>query len=303
MPQGPIAVYVVNSAATGNSWFVNETTGSDSNSGSALSPFQTLTAAQNAAVADNNDVVYLSGSVHITSTVSWAKNGVSLVGLAAPSDNDRARISAFGATAFSPLVNVTAQGCSFVNLGTFHGGFTGATGSQVCWAEAGGRNFYSNVQFLGGGDATTAALAGMRSLTVAGSGENLFVGCTIGLDTIVRAINANASLEFLSGSPRNTFRQCIFQSLVSATTDVHVTVAAGGIDRYALFERCSFLNAINSTGSTMAVAFTVNAAAGGSILLQDCASVGSTVYATTGPIYVQGAVPTGATSGLAVAAT
>ena len=42
-------------------------------------------------------------------------------------DNGRARISTAAGltqaqvTAFHPMVNVTAQGCSFVNLGTFYG--------------------------------------------------------------------------------------------------------------------------------------------------------------------------------------
>src|SRR6185312_2873556 len=108
-------------------------------------------------------------------------------------------------------VNVTAQGCSFINIATFHG-FANAS-AQICWAEAGGRNYYSNVQFFGMGDATAAAQAGSRSLTVAGNGENIFVDCTIGLDTVLRATNANASLEFLSGTPRNKFFDCVFQAL------------------------------------------------------------------------------------------
>ena len=305
MPQGAIAVRVVNSAAIGNSWFVNATTGNDNNNGSAASPFATLTKAQAAAVASNNDVVYLTGTVHVTASVLWAKQGVSLVGLAAPSDNDRARISATGATAFSPLVNVTANGCSFVNLGTFHGGFTGATGSQVCWEEAGGRNFYSNVQFLGGGDATTAALAGMRSLTVVGEGENLFIGCTIGLDTITRATNANASLEFLSGTARNTFRQCNFQALVSDASDVHVLVQSGGMDRYALFDDCMFFNAVDSTATAMSAAITnAGGSPAGSIILNNCISVGATAIATTGAVYVNQISAAGATTtGIGIKAT
>ena len=117
---------LVASGFTGNTWYVNETTGSDSNNGSRYAPFATLTAAQSAAVASNGDVVFLEGTVHVTATVVWAKNGVALVGLNSPSNNDRAGISATGATAFSPLVNVTGQGCQFTNIGTFHGGFTGA---------------------------------------------------------------------------------------------------------------------------------------------------------------------------------
>jgi hypothetical protein len=200
------------------------------------------------------------------------------------------------------MVNVTGEGCIIANFDTFYG--YDSNTAQVCWAEAGGRNYYANVGFRGGGNATAAAHAGMRSLTVAGSdGENKFYDCIIGLDTVVRATGTNASLEFLNGTPRNVFRNCVFQADVSNAADVHVTIGVGGIDRYVLFDRCTFFNATDSGATAMTVAFTVNASAGGSVLLQDCASHGATVYATTGPIYVTGAVPTGNTTGLAVAAT
>jgi hypothetical protein len=298
---------------TGNSWFVNETTGSDTNAGSAAAPFASLTAAQTAAVANNGDVVYLMGTSHQTATLVWAKNGVSFVCLQSPSNNDRSRISSADtltqtqATALTPLVSVTAQGCLFSGISAFLG-FTSPINpptAPVCWADTGGRNTYTNCDFFGGGDAASAAEAGMRSLTLGGAnGENKFDGCTIGLDTITRATNANASLEFVANaeSPRNVFRNCIFQALSTLAGNVHVLVSAAGIDRYAYFDRCAFINAINTGASAMSVAFTVTGTAG-LVLLNDCVSVGATVYATGGPIYVQGAVPTGTTSGLAVAAT
>ena len=271
---------------TGNTWYVNATTGSDTNPGTATQPFATLSKAQTAAVANNGDVVYLTGTVHLTATLAWAKADVSLIGLNSPSNNARARISATGATAFSPLVNVTGAGCSFINLGTFHGGFTGATGSQVCWNEAGGRNFYSDVQFFGGGDTTTAALAGMRSLTITGLGENIFSGCTIGLDTILRATNTNASLEFLSGTARNVFYNPIFQSYISDTADVHVLCAANGADRYQYMFDPIFANAVDSGSSTMAAAVTwAGGSPAGGLIISGGISVGATAVATTGPVY------------------
>ena len=61
--------------------------------------------------------------------------------------------------------------------------------APICWAEAGGRNTYTNCDFFGGGDAASAVEAGMRSLTIGGAvGENKFVECTIGLDTIERLV-------------------------------------------------------------------------------------------------------------------
>lgn len=285
----------------GNYWWVNETIGNDGYPGNTpQQPFATLARAQAVATANNNDVVFLVGTAHQTTTLMWAKNWVHLIGLAAPSANQRARISGSG-TVFTPMVDVTAQGCIFANFSTFYG-FDDAS-AQICWKDEGGQNSYQDVQFLGMGNATAAGQAGSRSLLISGSnGENTFDRCTIGLDTITRS-TTNASLEFTGGSPRNEFRDCVFRAMTSSAAALHCTIGAGGIDRYAMFKHCSFFNAVDSTGTAMSVAFSVNAAAGGSVLLQDCASVGATVYATTGPIYVTGAVPTGNTSGLALHAT
>ncbi len=299
---------------TGNTWFVNATTGKDTNSGSAAAPFATLDAALAAAVANNGDVIYLQGTQHRTTSLAWNKNGVSLFGVNAPSANNRARISVdpaitqAQATALTSLVNVTGTGCAFVNISAFYGlnGMTPPV-SPVCWAEAGGRNYYGNVQFFGGGDVLTAAIAGMRSLTLAGPGENLFDGCTIGLDTIARATAVNASLEFLaaSASARNQFRGCTFPMMSSLTTNLFVLVGAGSLLGLETFSDCVFYADTFEGGSQLAVGFTVNAAAGGAILLKNPTSVGVTAFATSGNIYIDGTVPSGngATIGIAVKAT
>ncbi len=288
----------------GNTFYVNATTGNDSqNDGSLALPFATLSQALSKCAANHGDTVFLMGTVNLTATLSWNKNGVNLIGELAPSNNGRSRISATGATAFSPLVNVTGNGCAFVGIGTFHGGFTGATGSQVCWNDAGGRNYYKNCQLLGGGDATTAALAGMRSLPITGVGENLFEDCTFGLDTITRATNANATLEFLSGTVRNVFRKGIFQAWCTAAADTHVLVAAGGMDRYALFQACVFQNF--GTTALNAVVSNAGGSPGGNIILTpDCISIGATAIATAGNVYVGQISAAGATTtGLGILAT
>ncbi len=289
--------------AVGNQWFVNEATGNDSNPGDAAQPFATFDAAIAAAVPNNGDIVWLNGTSHRTSTLNWNKNGVSLISMEAPSNNGRGRISATGATAFSPLVNVTGVGCSFIGIGTFHGSFTGATGSQVCWAEGGGRNYYGNCQFFGGGDATTAALAGMRSLTIGGAGENLFDECTIGLDTIVRASLANASLEMIAGTARNTIRRSLFQSYCSDVSDTHILIQSGGMDRWLWLDDCAFHN-FGGTSLTAAISNAGGSPGGDVVLSPNCISVGAGAIATAGNVYVgQISVAGGATTGLGVLAT
>jgi hypothetical protein len=285
----------------GNSFYVNEAIGSDSNPGTIQEPFATLAAALAAATANNGDVVYLQGTVHVTATVNWNKNGVSLVGINAGSNNDRARISSSGSVVFSPMFDVTAQGCDFVDIATFYG-YADAV-AQVCWAENGGRNNYQNCQFLGGGNAGGAAQAGMRSLTVGGNGENLFVDCTIGLDTVVRATAANASLEFLGGTTRNKFVRPIFQSYVSLATDVHVLAGDAAVDRTQYFIDPVFVNAVDSGATEMNAAISWSASAGGNLIIDGGISVGATALATAGPVYVNGAVPNATTSVIGIKAT
>lgn len=311
MPQGAIAVRVANTAAIGNSWFVNELTGNDNYPGNGLAPFATLDAAQSAAKANNNDVVYLQGSSHRSTTLSWAKAGVSLVGLAAPSDNDRARISVASGltqtqvTALHPLVNVTAQGCSFVNLGTFFGfdGILTPPTASICWAEAGGRNFYSNVQFLGGGDALMADLAGMRSLTIGGQGENLLDGCTFGLDTVVRATNANATLEMIGGTARNIIRRGVFQSYCTDVSDLHILIQSGGMDRFLWLDDCALMN-FGGTLLTAAISNAGGSPGGYVVLSPNCMSVGASAISASGAVYVgQISAAGGATTGIGVLAS
>lgn len=282
---------------TGNFFWVDETNGSDGNTGGPQDPFKTLSQAHTVAANNNNDVVFLTGTVHVSATVTWSKSRLHLIGLAPELDSQaRARISQTGSSVFSPLVSVTGSECIFKNISAFHG-FADAS-AQICWAEKGGRNWYDHCNFLGMANATAAAQTGGRSLTVgnSGSGECTFDNCTIGLDTITRSA-ANASLEFLGGSPRNVFRKCIFPMLTSSASALFVTVGASALDRFALFDGCTFINAVESTSTTINAAIIANASAGGAILLTPSTiSLGATAIATTGPVYGVGMNPGGANS-------
>ena len=270
---------------TGNYYWVDQTNGSDGNTGGPQDPFKTLAQAHSVCTANNNDVVFLVGSVNLTATLTWSKAKTHLIGLIGLSQNNRARISQTGSTVFSPLVSVTAEGCIFRNIGTFHG-FNDAS-TQICWQDSGGRNSYEGVQFLGMGNATAAAQAGSRSLLVTGTtGENRFTNCQIGLDTVTRATNANASLEIAGGSPRNYFASCVFPMLTSLAGNTMVTVGASGMDRWAVFDNCSFINCVDSTATTATNAFSVSGSAGGSVVLNNCITIGCTNVSASGPVYV-----------------
>ena len=74
---------------TGNFFWVDETNGSDGNTGGPQDPFKTLTQALASCQANNNDVVFMTGSVHTATTIAWNLNKTHLIGLGAPSQNSR----------------------------------------------------------------------------------------------------------------------------------------------------------------------------------------------------------------------
>lgn len=318
-------------AFTGNVYFVNPASGSDGNSGgSPDQAFATLYRAHSACRSGNNDVVYLIGdgsttgtarlstalaqtidSSATTGTLTWSKNATHLIGITAPTDvAQRARIAppsgtytqaTFGSGNF---VVVSATGCYFANISLFNGFSTGGT-NQICWTDSGGRNAYENVHFGGMGDAASAQNTGSRSLKISGTtGENLFVRCTVGLDTVTRTV-ANASLEFAGGTPRNRFINCVFPFQTSAATPLGILgTGAACMDRWQLFEGCTFINNIKSTSTQMDVlASLTNASPGGLIIHKSSTLVGITEFGDTNGLansYVDGGPPAAATTGIAV---
>ncbi len=181
--------------------------------------------------------------------------------------SQRARIGT-QTTGVTPLVDVTADNCLFANIQAFHG-VSGDNTGLICWRDSGNRNVYQNVHFAGGGISTTADDAGMRSLKLAGGGERYFKNCVIGLDTVDRSTTANAELE-LAGAVRETFDDCTFTTYGSGAHAM-VIVTATGLDRYALFRRCQFINPIQSGTTALNEVFscTAGTSPNGAVILQD----------------------------------
>ena len=269
---------------TGNYFWVDETNGSDGNTGGPADPLATLTQALAKCTSGNNDCIFVNGSIHVTASVAWNKSKTHMIGISPPSQNSRSRIAiantAATSGAVSSLVTVTGSGCYFQNMECFNGINQAAT--QVGWTAGGGENYYKNCNFIGTGHATAAAQAGNRALIVA-SDENLFEDCTIGSDTIVRATNANATLEMTTGAARTIMRRCVFQSWITDVSDTQITIASGGMDRYLLLEQCT----LHNFGSTMSAAITnAGGSPGGNVVLNNCIVIGATAIATTGNVFV-----------------
>ena len=320
---------------TGNYYFVDPANGSDGNTG--LSPgraFSTLYKAHASMTSGANDVCYLigngaaSGSARLSlanaqsvdssvtaGTLVWSKNACHLIGITAPSNvAQRARIAppsgTYTVTTFGSanFVTVSGNGCYFANFSVFNGFSTGGA-AQICWTDTGSRNAYENVNLFGMADAGSAGDAGSRTLKIgaAGSGENTFVNCVIGGDTVTRSA-ANASVEFAGGTPRNSFKGCTFPFMTSSATVLGIIgTGAACMDRWQDFEDCRFINNIKSTSTVMTVLTSLTSASpGGLILMKNPTLVGITDFGDTNGlanIFVDGGAPTAATTGIAVAPT
>jgi len=262
----------------GNTYYVDPTNGNDGNGGQHHDDaFATLPTAYAAATAGQHDVIYYiagTSSLSLSETLTWAKSYTHLVGIAAPTlTAQRARIfQDASATGLSPLLDITASGCIFSNFYIFQG-VDDAT-SLINVRVRGGRNFFNNVHFAGGGHATQAIDGGaslaLISDSVGSCEENTFYNCTIGVDT-VDAATGMVSLTFDGEAHRNTFIDCWFRMRAGNTGAAFVEVLdATGIDRDNTFRDCIFIN--NSTSNDMASAFLIPAGMGEPrvLLLKDC---------------------------------
>lgn len=271
----------------GNVILLDPFAGRDTNDGLNL-PVQTLARAYSIGREGKNDVIALISNGLTTSTArlsagfTWAKNALHLIGVSSGVNiSNRSRIAPTAAvTAFANFFTVTGSGCQFNNIEFFHGFNTGVAAS-ICMTITGSRNMFNNCHIAGMGDTASAQSSTSRDLKISGGGENVFLNCTIGLDT-VSSNTTNACFELAGGTARNQFTNCTFLRYTSsAGTLIGVVAAAAGIDRATMFNNCKFINAIKSGSTAMSAAFTLAASAGGMFVMDPlCMLVGITAFGT-----------------------
>lgn len=295
IPRGPLS----------NIYLVDAANGSDSNSGDRWAkPLATIAAAFAKCTANQNDVVLVLGGASsntLSAALDWNKSYTHLIGLCAPTRTaQRARIFQLSTlTGASPLLTISASGCIFKDLYIFQG-VNDAT-SLINVSVTGGRNYFENVHFAGGGHATQA-IDGGASLKLDGAEENTFVKCTIGVDTI-DAATGMVGILFDGEAHRNLFEDCVVRIRAGNAGAAFAEVAdATGIDRDTLFKRCTFLN---NSATSLTSGFVIPAGMGAprKILLQDCMLLGCTKLDANdrGVLFGNmGAVTAADTSGVAV---
>ena len=267
IPRGPNSnVYIVDAA-----------NGSDSNPGTSFKkPLATIAAAYALCTANQHDVVlYLASSsgINLSAALTWSKNYTHLVGWCAPTHvAQRSRIFQLSTlTGASPLLTISATGCIFRDFYIFQG-VNDAT-SLINVSVTGGRNYFKNVHFAGGGHATMA-IDGCASLKLDGAEENTFEDCTLGVDTIAAATGVTCLL-FDGEAHRNIFKNCRFTLYAGNAGANFVEVADNtGIDRYNIFENCMFINTVTGTALTSAFVIPAGMGAPRRLILKDCLGLG-----------------------------
>jgi hypothetical protein len=295
----------------GTYYFVDYTNGNDGYDGLSMdTPFKTVAQAYSRATTNADDVIMLMGSAtHVlTEMLDVSKNRVHFIGIDGTNGRmygQNAKISLTATTGATNIATVQNTGVrnSFTNIKFINS--STVTEGVHCVAEGGEYTVYTNCEFYKDTDldVTTAAefLANGDSTQV--------IACTFGSladqlsGAVIRpCVKATATL---SGKKLrdNVFIDCMFWRKAGNTANKMVYGAnATDVERLLLFKNCSFIsNTLGAATPAAAVGFGA-AQTQGTVLLQDCASVDCTVMAQAAVgIYVAGAVPTFATTGVAVA--
>ena len=259
----------------GNVFFVNPRTGNDvGGQGTRDNPYTSIAAAFSKCVAGQNDTIFLCASGNAaadttdyqTTSLLWNKDLVHLIGVNdGPIFSQRSRV-AFASTyaTAAALINVSASGCAFRNIGFFMG--VASALPLGCMVVSGQRNVFQNCHIAGFGN-TANDIAGAYSLSLAAAAENLFQDCTIGVDTVTLGAAANSQIVCSAAATRNWFRNCRVMTYTNhATNNCFLRAPSGSLDRELVFEDTQFVNPIDSSSTNLTQAFVV-VSNGGTVLL------------------------------------
>jgi hypothetical protein len=273
----------------------------------------TVASAYAAVTSNRHDVILLSANAaHAqTSMLSVAKSRVHFIGLGYRPGSigmgARARMTMGVTTAATDLgvmqntgVGNTFQGIKFDSENT-------KAESIYSVVEAGEYAIYEGCEFYKSTDLDVTGAA-----EVANNGDSAqWINCTFGSSANIIADNVIRPNMLLTGGivsgakmRDNVVRDCLFLSKSGGTEHVAIYGAnATDVERMLLIKNSTFLNNTLSAALPAHMVGFGAAQTEGTVLLQDCVSVDSTVMAQASVgIYVAGAVPTFATTGVAVAA-
>jgi len=292
----------------GNIWYVDYRNGNDNDSGDSWErAFKTYSKAISSAVSNNNDIILIDGdsTVAESAMVTISKNRVHTIGVngALGHYGQGAKISIGATTAATDIACIKNTGVrnTFTGIKVISNN-TVAEGLYA-FAEGGEFSRFFNCEFYKSEDLDDA---GAAEILLNGDSA-MFYNCTIG-STANETGNIRANVlcsATLSGKKLRDcyFENCLFFGKADDTDKVFVYGAnATDVERMLMLKDCTFINNTLAAGvPAHAVGFGA-AQTQGVVFLKNCSSVNCTIMAQAAVnIYVDGAVPTFATSGVSVA--
>ena len=250
----------------------------------------------------NDGVIFIGGATAWApaAALTWSKNYCHLIGTSGQLGvGNRCRIVAAAATALSPVVTFSGNGCLIKNIQINNEYATGAVGVAIITGQ---RCIFENVFFMVPASVTAASYSCKLS-----GGENAFIRCSFGQHTMVRSAASYCLWVYLGDgdNQRNKFIGCDFLSWSSSTGHVLVKVDADlSTDTFTMwFEDCLFHNIISGSGTLTAAIVDGATDAGHRIVMRGKGNTIVGCAAVANPLtYVYTAEVGGTQSGLLAAA-
>jgi len=222
---------------------------------------------------------------YVASTLTWSKNGITVVGVGADSFyNQRARISS--SAAVYSLIDVQGMGNSFKNLSFYNG--SDKSDAEVCAVKLSGgatRNAFYRCDFKG---SPATASAYKTDLHLSAAHENYFNECNFGNASYNAGNNAAAHiyLDGTAGNGQNQFKDCTFIAQVSTGTAYGGVKcgAATALNGSMIFRNCLFTVWQANTGLTAMASWFIgtNPTTGNIVVDPNCMIAGYAVWDATG---------------------
>lgn len=300
-------------ATFGDVWFVDYANGNDSNTGTDKDhAFKTLSAAYDACTTNNNDVVLIDGysTVVETAMIDLTKNRIHTIGLNGPPPflgygcGAKVQMGTTGVAADLGVLKNTGVRNTFTGI-KFDTSSATAT-ALYCVLEGGEYTRYNFCEFYKGALLTTAGTAEV----LCNGDSSQWYGCTFGDlvnergSSAIRRPNVLLTRETITGK---VARDCSFVDCTFLHKAAHLDVSfvyganATDVERRLMFINPVFWNCILATADPADAIDFGAAQTDGDVLLVNPASMNVTALGGASlNIYVQGAVPTAATTGIAV---
>ena len=304
--------FAIGVGGVGKTYFVDATNGSDGNDGLSLETAVKTVSRANAIVTSNNhdNIVLSANAAHaITSMLTITKNRVHFIGLDSRSGygmGARSRVTMGDSTVAADIALMQNTGVGNTFTGMKFDSSSTVAASLYGIAEGGEYSVYNRCEFYKSSDLdeTTAA-------EILNNGDSTqWLNCTIGSSANIVAdnkIRPNMSVTATLAGKKcrdNVIDNCVFLTKAGGTEHVDIYgTNATDVERLFLVKDTLFYNNLLAAADPAhAVGFGA-AQTEGSVILKNCTSVSHTVMAQAAMnIFVDGAVPTFATTGISKAA-